>query len=290
VGSPRPLAWLRIGIAGLELALAVAVAPQVLQLYGQLGFVQWPVGELIVFPWLPTIGRLAALLAPLGVAASACVYGLYAVYLSSLLGLLVGWRTRAMAVIAWLIHLTMVSSGYFSSYGYDFLVHIVLFYCTWMPVGSCASLDRRSGRASVEPSPLAGLALRTLQVHLCIVYLTSGLGKAEGAEWWNGEAIWLSVMQPQFARFDLSWLAGVPWLAMAAGWFVMLTELGYAFFIWPRRTRGVWLAATLALHLGIGLFLGLWFFAALMILLNLCAVGYPWLTEETYATARVGLS
>jgi hypothetical protein len=274
--SPRPLALFRIGIAAFELALAAALWPYLLQLYGQFGFVQWPVGELIIFPWLPTVGRLAALLAPLGIGASAYVRGLHALYVLSLLGLLVGWRTRAAAILAWLLHLTLMNSGFFSTYGVDLLVHIGLFYCAWMPVGNALSLDRRQGRASDAPSWLARLSTRALQVHLCIIYLTAGLSKMAGAEWWNGEAVWLSVMQPQFAQLPLEWLSRVPWVPMLAGWGVMLVELGYAFFIWRRETRALWLGATLALHLGIGLFLGLWFFAALMVFFNLAIMAASW--------------
>ena len=283
--SPRPLALFRVGLAAFELALALVLSPYLLQLYGQLGFVQWPVGELIIFPWLPTVGRLAAWLAPLGIAASAYVRGLHLVYVLSLVGLLLGWRSRWMAVIAWLIHLTLMNSGFFSTYGVDLLVHIGLFYCTWMPIGSCLSLDHRAGRGADTPTPLAGLSIRTLQLHLCVIYLTAGLSKAAGEEWWNGEAVWLSVMQPQFAQWELGWLSAVPWLPMAAGWAVMLVELGYSFFIWRRETRGPWLLATLALHLGIGLFMGLWFFAALMIFFNLAAIGAPGWLEERPAAA-----
>ncbi|HWN42833.1 MAG TPA: HTTM domain-containing protein [Thermoanaerobaculia bacterium] len=276
---PEPLALFRIGIASFELVLSAVLWPYLLQLYGQLGFVQWPVGELIIFPWLPTTGRLAEALEPLGIAPAAWVYGLYGAYLASLVGLLAGWKTRFMAAVAWLIHMTLMNGGFFSTYGVDLIVHICLFYCIWMPVGDCLSLDRRARGTPATPSPMARLSIRTLQIHLCIIYLTAGVSKTGGVEWWNGEAVWLSVMQPQFARMDFTWLASTPWVPMAAGWSVMLVELGYAFFMWPRRTRGVWLGATVALHLGIGLFLGLWFFAAVMILFNVCAFGYPWLVS-----------
>jgi vitamin K-dependent gamma-carboxylase-like protein len=274
--SPRPLAVFRIGIAAFELALALVISPYLLQLYGQFGFVQWPVGELIIFPWLPTVGRLAALLSPLGIAASTYVRGLHLLYVASLLGLLLGWRARAMAVVAWLLHLTLMNSGFFSTYGVDLLVHIGLFYCTWAPIGGCLSLDHRAGRTSDAPSSWARLSIRALQLHLCIIYLTAGLSKSAGAEWWSGEAIWLAVMQPQFGQLPLGALSRAPWLAMLAGWGVMLVELGYAFFIWRPETRCGWLAATLALHLGIGLFLGLWFFAALMIIFNLAIMAAAW--------------
>jgi uncharacterized membrane protein YhiD involved in acid resistance len=50
----------------------------------------------------------------------------------------------------------------------------------------------------------------------------------------------------------------------------LLVEIGYVFFIWPRRTRRLWCIATIGLHLGLGLFMGLVFFSSVMILLTGC--------------------
>ncbi len=191
-----------------------------------------------------------------------------------------------MAIGAWLLHLTLMNTGFFSTYGVDLFVHIALFYGAWMPVGACLSLDRRAGRTSAAPSPLARLSLRILQLHLCIVYLTAGLSKARGLQWRNEEAIWQSVMQPQFAQFDLSWFAEVAWIPTLLGWLVVVIEIGYPIFIWGRPTGRPWLGATVAMHLGIGLVLGLWFFAAVMILLNLSAFGYALLGRLPEAATR----
>jgi hypothetical protein len=54
-----------------------------------------------------------------------------------------------------------------------------------------------------------------------------------------------------------------------------VVEVGYVFLIWPRRTRRVWFVATLGLHLGIGLFMGLVFFSSVMILLTGCLFMIP---------------
>ena len=109
-----------------------------------------------------------------------------------------------------------------------------------------------------------------MQFHLCVIYLTAGLDKAMGRQWWNGEAIWQTVSQPIFSTFDLRWLAKTFWIPMLAGWSTLLVEIGYVFFIWPRSTRKLWCLATIGLHLGIGFFMGLVFFSSVMILLTVC--------------------
>jgi hypothetical protein len=159
-------------------------------------------------------------------------------------------------------------------YGVDAFAHVSLFYCLVMPVGAAFSLDRRAGRAVDAPSATATLSLRVLQLHLCIVYLSSGVEKALGEQWRNGEAIWRSLMLPEYAQFDFSWMAFTPWLAMLVAWGTLAIEIGYAFFIWPRQTRKLWVLATLGLHLGIAVFLGLWLFSSMMMVLTFSAFGW----------------
>lgn len=142
----------------------------------------------------------------------------------SLHGLLLGWKTRLSALAAWLLFLAFKTAGTASAYGAFEFAQIGLFYCFVLPVGACWSLD-----SPREAIPTAGsrLSLRIIQLHLCTVYLASGLEKAAGIQWWNGEAIWRCVMRPTVA-FNFAWLASAPLLAMVAGWSVVVLETGYA--------------------------------------------------------------
>ncbi|MGH9752889.1 MAG: hypothetical protein ACREA2_08890, partial [Blastocatellia bacterium] len=81
------------------------------------------------------------------------------------------------------------------------------------------------------------------------------------------------VMQPQFFVFDMSWLANFPYIALAASLGTLALEIGYAFFIWPSRTRHICLAAMVLMHSAIAIILGLRFFGAVLIVLNLAAFG-----------------
>jgi hypothetical protein len=154
-----------------------------------------------------------------------------------------------------------VTSGSASFYGVDQLANTFLFYLLVFP----------SGRA--KRIPVAGL--RVMQAHLCAIYLGAGVFKAMGRQWWNGEAIWQTLSQPAFRIFDLSSLARHSWIPMLAGWGTLVVEIGYPFLIWPRRTRKAWCIATIGLHLGVGLFMGLVFFSSLMILLTCCLFLIP---------------
>jgi len=50
-------------------------------------------------------------------------------------------------------------------------------------------------------------------------------------------------------------------------------EIGYPFFVWNSKTRKVWLICICAVHAGIGLAMGMYLFALIMIVLNVAAFG-----------------
>jgi hypothetical protein len=266
--SARPLAVLRIGLAAVLLAQAYALAGSLLELYGSMGIVQWSVDPLGSNTGVPRISWLVDALAPHGLSDVLVVRGVFLLYVGSLACLLLGWRTRVAAVLAWLTHTMLKTSAGANIYGVDEFAHIALFYCIWMPVGHALSLDRLAGRVSGEPTPGARLALRVLQLHLCVVYFSSGVHKAMGEQWWDGEAFWRSVMRPDFAQFDMGWVADFPFLAQLVCWGTVLLEIGYPLLVWVKPTRKAGALATVGMHVGIAVTLGLVSFAGVMIALN----------------------
>jgi hypothetical protein len=269
--SARPLAVFRIGLAAVLLAQAFALAPQVLELYGNDGLVQWRVVDRAIPFGVPRLRWLAALLAPLSVSESGCVRAVFWLYVGGLGFMLVGWRTRLAAAAAWLGHMMLSMSGNAAIYGVDQFAHIGLFYCVWMPIGKALSVDALGGSESGASTFSARLALRVLQLHLCIVYFSSGVEKATGIQWWNGEAVWRALMRPDLGQFNVAWFAETPWLPHIACWSTLLVEIGYALLIWPRRTRRAWVLATVGMHVGIAIGMGLVSFSAVMAVFNVAA-------------------
>ncbi|SET23865.1 hypothetical protein [Stigmatella erecta] len=290
--SPHPLGAFRIGVALILLAQTWMLSDSALALFGSKGLIQWAISEPMAAPWLPRVGTLAPVLQRFGLSADECVYGVGVLYVLSLVGLLLGWRTRLSAFVAWLTHTTLINSGGMFAYGVEIFAHISLAYCVIMPVGSAFSLDVKAGRESDAPSPLATLALRVLQFHLCLVYLSTGVEKALGQQWQDGEALWKALMQPLYGQFDFAWMASVPLLTKLVTWSTLVIEIGYPLFVWPRQTRLLWVALTLGLHLGIGLLMGLWLFSGIMAVLTFSVFGFAplyqaWLTgREVLARSK----
>ena len=285
--SPRPLAGLRVGLPLLLLFHLVWLSNDFLSLHGSRGIIPWELTDLLRDPWVPGLPTLASAFLPLGISEHTAVTLLLSGYAGSLLSLALGIHTRLSAFLAWGLHLSLVTSGFASYYGVDQLANSFLFYLFVFPSGRAWRFASRPASSRREETIPVG-CLRVMQVHLCVIYLAAGLDKAMGSQWWNGEAIWQTVSQPVFSTFDLSALARHPWIPMFAGWATLLVEVGYAFLVWPRRTRKVWCIVTIGLHLGTCLFMGLVFFSSVMILLTSCLFLIPEEVVERAVAPRRG--
>lgn len=288
-GPARGLSYLRIGLGIFLLAKSIALSGHLLQIYGMRGATQWDINEAIIHPSELRLSWIANALQGVGIDDRQTVWLVFAVQGIAAIALTLGWQTRLAALLAWLAHSALENSGAASSYGADQFAHIFLFYCVVMPVGHSLSLDAALRKSPYVPTSSARVFQRLLQIHLCIIYFSSGLSKARGPQWWNGDAIWRSLMQEQFHlnSVNVSWLASYPWMAVGLGWTVLILEMAYPIFIWPRRTRKRWLLAIVLLHIGIGIFMGLWLFAWVMIVANLAAFGSHFL--DRYLACAVGL-
>ncbi len=266
--SARPLAGLRVGLPLLLLAHLLWLSNDVLSLHGSRGIIPWELTDLLRDPWVPGLPTLARAFGLVGIREHTAIVVLLSAYAGSLLSLALGIQTRLSGFVAWALHLSLVTSGFASYYGVDRLANTFLFYLLIFPSGRAWTLSRREGTIPVG-------CLRVMQLHLCVIYLAAGVDKALGSQWWNGEAIWQTVSQPIFSTFDLRVLATHPWIPMLAGWATLIVEIGYAALIWPHPTRKMWCIAAIGLHLGTCLFMGLVFFASVMILLTSCLFLIP---------------
>ena len=195
----------------------------------------------------------------------------YGLILASLF-LLLGLFCRPAAIAAWFLHLCSVKSGGLVTYGVDALTTTGLFYLMFSPLPDRLSLDH-SWRKKLADSQFLGFWRRVLQLHLCLIYFFSGLTKALGRDWWNGINLWRSLIRPPFDLIPAEILVRFKYVFPIAGVAVLLLEIGYPFLIWHRRIGPRWLFAILVMHAGIGLAMGMYLFASVMIFLNLAAFG-----------------
>ncbi len=269
----RTLGLFRILLSLFLLVQAFLWLPDWANFLGREGWVQWELTRALNQFWHLHMEVLFTWVEPYGLTDVQFIYLFFWVYVGAGLGLLLGWYTRIWAVIAYLCHYVIMSTLPTFMYGVDIFLHISLFYMVLMPVGKVWSLDARQGRANPEPTWSSTLSIRVLQIHLCLVYFSAGYEKMAYSNWWEGNVLYRSMVQPDFRQFDLRWLAYVPVIPMVLSWLTMILETFYFIGMFVPRLRVYWLAGMIGLHLGIGLFLGLYLFGLIMILLSVSAFG-----------------
>jgi len=185
-----------------------------------------------------------------------------------------GLATPVAAWVALVGFLAAVNRTPLTVFGFDDALGMLLIPVAIGPSGAVLSLDRRLGFATSgdEPSVAANIALRLLQVHLCVVYFFSGIAKLLGASWWEGTALWGAAANSRYRTLDLTWLARHPLLVNMLTLTAVYWEVSYPAIVWPRLTRRLAIAMGIFVHLGIGLAMGMKEFALAMIAANLAFV------------------
>ncbi len=218
---------------------------------------------------------------------------------------MLGAFTPTTSVLAYLITIAYANRAPMANYGLDQINGMAALYLAIGPSGRVLSIDRlrehlRGARArlsqgldpvipSVQPSARANLALRLMEVHLCVIYVFACLSKLQGESWWNGLAIWQAVSNLEYQSRDLTWLAWYPWLVNLLTHATIVWEVTFWALVWRPALRPFVLLMGTAIHLGIGAFMGMWTFGLAMIFAYVSFLpGEPMAALIGRATSQVG--
>lgn len=211
------------------------------------------------------------------------LYVLHAVGLLSILSFTLGFQTRVSAVIAAIFVISYAERAPMLAGLLEPLLCPVLLYMCLAPSGAYYSIDawlrKRSGNDQpVADSYAAHIAVRLIQLHVVAFYLMMGLSKLGGISWWNGNAMWWLMAQPDHRLVDLTFLRGEKLRLLVFAWthLVVLFELVFGLLIWFRIWRPLLTVLAIFHWLGLGLVTGHWEFAILMSGLSLAFA--PWQT------------
>jgi hypothetical protein len=201
--------------------------------------------------------------------------------------LTIGLWSRTMSVLAFFATVSYINRASLAQFGLDDTNAMLALYLMLGPCGAEYSVDRwltRRRRGAVlpmEPSIGANIAIRLLQVHLCVIYLFSGIGKIQGDTWWNGNAVLMAVGNLEYQSVSATWLIRYRYLAALLAHITVFWETFYCVLVWPRLTRPLVLAIAVGVHMGIGLFLGMWTFGLAMLIANIAFVS-PWVVRRIF--------
>jgi hypothetical protein len=252
------------------------------------GLVGRELGEAITSfesPLIPKFGWLIAVGRSLNMSEETVLTVAWVALLSAGCLLLLGLFSRPAAIAAWFVHLCAAESGGLLAYGADNFMTTALFYLMLSPLPGSYSLDHWVAKTKPNNPQALGFWRRVLQVHLCFVYFIGGLAKFLGNGWWDGSNLWRSLIRTPFNLISPDLLVHFKYALPLFGISICLLEVSYPVFIWIKKTRRVWLVCILAMHAAIGLMMGLYLFALVMIVMNLAAFGIPSTGRRTQASS-----
>ena len=206
---------------------------------------------------------------------------LWAAHIAALVAfamLSVGFFSRTAAIVSLVAALSYVNRVPGALFGLD---QINILLCTYLAVGPCGdafSLDRwlaarrAGGVLPVRKSWTANLAIRLIQLHMCVIYLFAGISKLTGMAWWDGTAMWMAFGNMEYQSLDMTWMADWPRLMNLMAHVTIAWEISYIFLVWPRLTRPVMLLLAVPLHMGIAVCLGMVTFGLIMLVGNFAFV------------------
>lgn len=214
----------------------------------------------------------------------------YGILIALALLFVAGLGTRIVTPLLLLFWVALSTNSVFLTNGGDVVIRITLLFCVFANLSRHWSLDawwcRRRGVASIYPtgimrhipSWLSAAAHNTVVV-LCgyqvlLIYVNSGILKLMGKEWLEGSALYYAFNLDVFRVFpaisDIAWQ--VTPLVVVGSWISIWVQVLFPVLLLWKPTRYAALIIIMGMHLGIGLFLGLWPFSIAMIALDLVFV------------------
>jgi hypothetical protein len=253
----RSLAALRVVLALTVLFDLVGRATNLAVHYSDEGILPRRVQTEKIDPWLFSLNFING--------TAEFQWALFAVAAVAAVALLVGYRTRFMCILVWVLVMSIQWRNYLIGYSADELLRLLLFWSMFLPLGACWSVDRLRGAVPELPSTrVLSVATAGLFLQIAFVYWFTALLKS-GPEWRvDGTALYYALSAKQIATPLGTYLLQFPELLNVLTFGTLAIEvvapllLFSPFFTVPARIAGI--VGIVGLHAGISMTLSVGFF------------------------------
>src|SRR5712664_1892932 len=169
------------------------------------------------------------------------------------LSLTLGWHTRLVSLLSFVLVSSFSWRDPLILDGSDLVFRLVPLWLAFTPAGDRWSVDalRRSGRPVVRGW---GFPIRVLELQVAWIYLATGLEKLGGIDWIQGTAAYYALqLEHTFARPWAHAFAVDPTLSHLISWYTLATELSFLVLamIPFSATRAIAALGAAAMQLGI---------------------------------------
>ena len=190
----------------------------------------------------------------------ALFYVLHILFLILLLALSLGLLPRWATLLTFFIHVLFLHRNPLINYGVDYYATYFLFYLSFIQHSQFFSLKPKKQTIDIFTS----VGFRLLQIQLVVAYAYAGFEKLKGQTWWEGKAVWNSVINPQISTFDFSWMSHIPFIVAVLSFMTIIFEVYAPVAFFSSKARRLWLVLGFGFHIGILLTLNIPFFALVM--------------------------
>lgn len=190
------------------------------------------------------------------------------------LGLLVGWRTRLMTILSWVLLLSVQNRNTFILSGEDNLALLLLFWAMFLPLGARYSVEA----ALCRPDPRHGngyvsVATAALLIQGMSMYFFSAILKTHPMWVPDGAAVYYALQLEYIVTPFALWFRQFDGLLRGLTYYVYFLELIGPILIFSpvfhKTLRPLLMVAFMTMHLGFALFLEIGQFPVISIIMNL---------------------
>jgi len=287
-GQTEFLSFFRVAIGIVIFLQFTAVLPDFDKLFSSSSIIPQDIMSVFTPDWLITFSKIVGFLQSFGMEESTTIIITKVSFITLCIGIITGFYSRFAAVFLLILQISLLKGSSFFAYGADFFTSMSLFYLILFPADQHFSLRNLIFRRKPIQNNITPVK-RLFQIHISMAYFFSGLDKALGFNWWNGEAIWKAIHLPYSNRdlnIDFGWLAEHSYLLSFIGWSTIIIEMCYPFFIWYKPTQKTWLFLTVSMHIGIALVLNLYYFSAIMIVWNITNFYFEQPAKKTEVSSK----
>lgn len=198
------------------------------------------------------------------------VWWIHAATVLGAVGLTIGLATPLTGSLLVLGHMAFVSQTVNFTWGWGPTFPIFVAYTVLGNGGARYSVDAwLRGRPVSAPWTGSAWMLRTMQVHVAVIYLAAAWHRIDDRAWWDGEMTYEALSCALFSRFPgVDW---TPWkpLLTASCHFTWAVELAAPVLLWPRQTRTVIAVGLVLVHVGLEVSstIGFWQFCMVSMLM-----------------------
>ncbi len=211
----------------------------------------------------------------------AAVTTIFALGVAATIAFTLGWRTRVMTGLVWLLFVSLRHRALPPADGGDAIARMFLFWGLFTNLGGVWSLDARAGRGAAT---VPALGVRLIMLQLVCAYLGSSFLKVRGV-WLHHNVIFQVMQLDGFVRPGGRWLFEYPMLCKLATLGTLAGELAIPILLFVpykvERARVLGIAIATAIQLGILMTMRVGTFTGVMLWSSIVFVPVPWIERFT---------